>query len=78
MQIYFKFTKPRDNFAPRAFWCMLLDFQPELKGYKLFDLASKTIFCSKDVIFHEHTFLGQSHVFSHSASLPFSTPISLS
>lgn len=35
---------------------MFLGYPFGIKGYKLFDLSTNTIFVSRDVVFHEHIF----------------------
>ena len=50
----------KDKFAPRAIICVFLGLSPGLKAYKLYDVSSKHIFVSQDIIFHEHIFPFQS------------------
>lgn len=46
----------RDKFGPRAIKSVLLGYAPTQKGYKLYDLANRIIFVSRDVIFNEKIF----------------------
>lgn len=50
-----------DKFAPRAREAVLLGYAATQKGYKLYDMKSKTIFVSRDVVFHEQLFPFQAH-----------------
>ena len=51
----------KDKFAPRAREAVLLGYAATQKGYKLYDMKSKTIFVSRDVVFHEQLFPFQAH-----------------
>jgi hypothetical protein len=54
---YVAVTKPhKDKFAPMGIRCVLLGYPPGQKGYKLYNLQTKEVFCSRDVIFHETMF----------------------
>lgn len=46
----------RDKFSPRASKCMFLGYADIRKAYKVLDLESGLVFCSRDVKFYENLF----------------------
>lgn len=54
----------RNKFYLRAKACVFIGYQPGIKGYKLYDISSKSFLISRDVVFYE------SHFHFHSISSP--------
>ncbi|GKD57394.1 copia protein [Tanacetum coccineum] len=46
----------RDNLEPRGLKCVLLGYLLNSKGYNLYDLNTKQVFHSRDVVFEEKVF----------------------
>ncbi|XP_070049681.1 uncharacterized protein [Nicotiana tomentosiformis] len=46
----------QDKFSPRAISSVLLGYETFQKGYKLYDMEHRTVFISRDVLFHENIF----------------------
>ena len=46
----------RTKYEPRAMPCVFLGYLAGIKGYKVPDLANRTMFVSRDVHFHEHVY----------------------
>ena len=55
----------KDKFGPRAHKCVLLGCIFGYKGYKIFDLQTKKISHSKDVLFKENMFLFKASPVTH-------------
>jgi hypothetical protein len=69
----------RHKFAPRSKQYIMLGYPQGIKGYRLYDLSTKQIFMSRDVIFYEHLFpfhISQHfHTAHNNASLVLPHPI---
>lgn len=67
----------RDKLKPRAPSCVFLGYPFAKKGYKLYDLASKRCFVSRDVVFHGtyFPFATSSDITSGSSTFSFPPPI---
>ncbi|XP_075669791.1 uncharacterized protein LOC142639513 [Castanea sativa] len=49
-------AQTKNKFSLRARKCVFIDYPFNVKGYKLFDLDSHSVFISRDVVFHESVF----------------------
>ncbi|GJW11267.1 retrovirus-related pol polyprotein from transposon TNT 1-94 [Tanacetum coccineum] len=50
-------TRPhKDKFFPRSTKLVLIGYSLGQKGYKLYNLETHEVFCSRDVVFHETVF----------------------
>ncbi|GKB07657.1 retrovirus-related pol polyprotein from transposon TNT 1-94 [Tanacetum coccineum] len=71
---YAAVTKPhKDKFDPRRNRCVLIGYPLGQKGYKLYDLQTREVFCSRDVIFKEDRFPFKESVSESSSPLPTSS-----
>lgn len=51
--------------------CVFLGYPPGMKGYKMYDIQNSEIFVSRDIVFHEDTFLFHDLVSSDPLVDPF-------
>jgi hypothetical protein len=49
-------TRDRNKFDPRSIPCIFIGYPHGIKGYKLLNLTTKSVFISRNVVFHEHIF----------------------
>lgn len=49
-------SKPRDKFHSRSARCIFIGYPYSKKGYRVYDLITKKIFISRDVVFYEDQF----------------------
>lgn len=49
-------TPHKDKFGPKGIPCVFIGYPQNQKGYRLYDLNNKTVFCSRNVVFKEHMF----------------------
>lgn len=63
----------KDKFVARAIWSIFLGYTLNHKAYKLYDPHFRTIFISRDVMFHESIFLIQSMTIDFLAICPCSS-----
>ncbi|KAI4324102.1 hypothetical protein L6164_023666 [Bauhinia variegata] len=77
----------KHKFAPRSSPCVFIGYLVGIKGYKLYDIATKKIIITRDIHWFEHifpfssctndsSFFSAPAIPSDSSPLPFNTPIS--
>ena len=49
-------SRTRNKFDEHAHKCVFIGYPPGQKGWKVYDLATKQIYASRDVAFYEHVF----------------------
>lgn len=64
-------SSQRLKFHPRAKPYVFVGYPPGVKGHKLYDIVSKSLFISRDVVFHEHLFPFQSIPHHYDSVDPF-------